>query len=115
MALIECPDCRTNVSEKATRCPRCGRSEQTPFSVMMTGLFLAFNAAMALWLGGELISDVGVPSRATQAWAPGSVIFGMLALVVRRRCAALRLTPDELRRRRRDRDSESDDRQGGRE
>lgn len=86
MAIVKCPDCRADVSTLATRCPRCGRSEQAPFSLMMAGLFLAFTAVMALGLVLELA--VWRAGEVVDAWATGSVILGVLALVARRRHVA---------------------------
>ena len=131
MAVIECPDCRANVSTIAASCPGCGRSEPTRLSMATTGLYLLFNVVMALLVVVEGLS------RVAQAWAIGSIILGVLAMVTRGRHAVRSqtgreqwppLTPEEKAaaargevllggpgRRRRDRDSESDDRQGGRE
>lgn len=88
MAIVKCPDCRADVSTRATRCPRCGRSEQTPLSLMMAGLFLVFNVTMALGLVLEL-SVWLVQGRVVSAWATGSVILGVLALVTRRHTAVV--------------------------
>lgn len=81
MALIKCPDCQTEVSDDAPSCVRCGRQfrERSMLGVTATGLFLVFNAVMALWFIGEL--GLGQTSRVTMPWATGSVILGMLALV----------------------------------
>lgn len=86
MALIKCPDCQTEVSDDAPSCVRCGRQfrERSMLGVTATGLFLVFNAVMALWFIGELglgFIGEGQTSRVTMPWATGSVILGMLALV----------------------------------
>ena len=149
MAIVQCPDCRADVSTIAASCPGCGRSEPTRLSMATTGLYLLFNVVMPLLAVAEGLS------RVAQAWAIGSVILGVLALVTRGRHAVRSqtgreqwppLTPEGKAavdrgvarrkaaahdaaaaargegllggrpgRRRRDRDSESDDRQGGRE
>lgn len=118
MALIECLDCRAKVSDKAASCPKCGRSEQTVASLLMAGLFLAYNAVMAV----AFVADLSVVVRGggvTQAWPIGSVILGMLVLVTRRRQAADRDVARSKAKARAAadarRESETDDRQGGRE
>ena len=82
MALIQCPDCQTEVSDDAPSCLRCGRQfrERSMLGVIATGLFLVFSFVMAVWLIGELLY-LGLPSRVMTPWATGSVILGMLALV----------------------------------
>ena len=82
MAIIKCPDCRADVSTIAASCPGCGRSEPTRLSMATTGLYLLFNAVVM-----PLLALVEGLSRVAQAWAIGSVILGVLALVTRGRHA----------------------------
>ena len=34
MALIKCPDCKTEVSNKAVACPKCGRPNEKKWTLM---------------------------------------------------------------------------------
>ena len=85
MALIQCPDCQTEVSDAAASCTKCGRvREPSAFGQFAKGLLLVFNAAMAVWFIVEVTSVLPQTSRVMVPWAAGSVILGMLALVYQR-------------------------------
>ena len=56
MALIQCPDCQTEVSDAAASCTKCGRvREPSALGQFAKGLLLVFNAAMAVWFIGEVM------------------------------------------------------------
>lgn len=108
MALISCPECKSEVSDTAYKCPKCGITIKKPrrgfFGRLYMGLFVLFNIIMAIWLFyywggmGKVIALEG-QSDAYQAgtalgatigtgiifafWALGDIILGMLVLLTR--------------------------------
>jgi len=67
MALIKCPECKTEVSDKADVCPKCAypiqgtvipRNRKVFFAllIMLFGLFVVF-------LGGMIVAFLGIASQ----------------------------------------------------
>lgn len=107
MALINCPECNTQVSDTAFKCTQCGFQLRKPKRSIMgkifKWLFILFNVLMALWvIGGFLtVGDVvtTAQSDAEQAgaaigatlgmgmllgfWVVGDIILGLLVLFTR--------------------------------
>ena len=74
MAIIKCPDCGNDISEKAVACPKCGFSLDTQSSVDQTGL--EWYMWLVLLCTGWIISLVyyfiqkdKAPTKAKQALA----------------------------------------------
>lgn len=108
MALISCPECEQQISDKATKCPGCGARIRKPkrgfFGTIFKWLFIAFNLLMIFWLisyfssigdmakGGSDAEQVGTAIGATigtgflaSIWVVGDIILGMLVLFTRAR------------------------------
>ena len=107
MALINCPECSTDVSESALKCPKCGVQLRKPkrgvIGKLIKWSFILFNILMAWWLvaGMNAASDVmsNASSSAEQAgaaigtglgatmiagtWVFGDIILGLLVLFTR--------------------------------
>ena len=82
MAIIQCPECKSNVSDKAYKCPNCGIMINKPkrgiTGLIFKGLFILFNAFMillliALWFTGS--SDPELQLGAAKAMGTGMLIF----------------------------------------
>ena len=58
MALINCPECDKEVSEKVFKCPNCGVVINKPkrgiTGVIFNTLFILFNSIMILWIGSVI-------------------------------------------------------------
>lgn len=109
MALIPCPECKTEVSDTAFKCTSCGYTIKKPtrgfFGKIFKWGFILFNVLMAVWLfsywgtvGGmmtESTSDAAQAGAAIGAtlgtgmlfvlWALGDIILGALVLFTRPR------------------------------
>lgn len=107
MALIRCPECDSEISDSAIKCPKCGKQLRKPRRSVMGKIFLwifyLFNAFMAWALvsGINAVSkDMGTPMSDAEMvgatigtglgigmmlmlWAMGAVITGLLALMTR--------------------------------
>jgi ssDNA-binding Zn-finger/Zn-ribbon topoisomerase 1 len=107
MALIQCPECQSEVSERALECPKCGvqlrRLKRGVFGKICKWAFIGFNLLMALWLFsywgsvGELTdsatSDAEMAGAAVGAtlgtgllfgfWVMGDIILGLFVLFTR--------------------------------
>ena len=85
MALIECPECKENISDKTTKCPKCGYIVNKPrrgfFGFIFKWSFIIFNIIMILWAisGGGIISD-GVSNATNDAEVVGASIGGALGM-----------------------------------
>jgi small-conductance mechanosensitive channel len=100
MAMIECPECNTEVSDSALRCPKCAYQINKPkrgfFGKIFKWLFILFNILMILWIwGGVSQSTEAINADASGAvavgtgigismllvlWAIGDIILGLLVL-----------------------------------
>jgi len=60
MPLINCPECSTEVSDTALKCPKCGVQLRKPkrgfFGKLVKWSFVGFNILMAIWLIGGMNS-----------------------------------------------------------
>ena len=73
MALIECPECFEQVSDKASKCPHCGARIRKPrrgvFGTLIKWLFILFNILMLFWvIGGIGVTNDAISSAKTSAW-----------------------------------------------
>jgi len=108
MAIVHCPECMSDVSDSAMRCPSCGVQLRKPtrsfFGKLVKWTFIIFNLLMAWWLLGGIgsaLEGVEAMSEAEQAgaaigtgigaflilaiWAFGDLILGLLVLFTRPR------------------------------
>ncbi|WP_353612827.1 zinc ribbon domain-containing protein [Mangrovibacter phragmitis] len=106
MPLINCPECSTEVSDTALKCPKCGVQLRKPkrgfFGKLVKWGFVGFNILMAIWLiGGMNSASEGMQalSGAEQAgaaigtgigamlilgiWVIGDIILGLFVLFTR--------------------------------
>lgn len=107
MALISCPECKSEVSSTAHKCMKCGKVINKPkrgfFGKIFKWSFIAFNVLMLVWLiSGMNAAANGTAQAATEAgragaavgtaigagivigvWAVGDIILGMLVLFTR--------------------------------
>ncbi len=107
MALINCPECTSEVSDSALKCPKCGVQLRKPtrgfFGKLFKFLFVVFNIIMAIWLfsywndishmNDGITSDAGKTGAAIGAtlgtgvllslWFFGDVILGLFVLFTR--------------------------------
>tara|TARA_B110000238_G_scaffold94558_1_gene103311 strand:+ start:288 stop:581 length:294 start_codon:yes stop_codon:yes gene_type:complete len=90
MALINCPECKTKVSDTAFDCPKCAASLKKPtrtiFGKLVKFLFTLFNIFMIIWVIGILLSSsagLGTQMAFTYVmfiWVLGDIIIGSLLL-----------------------------------
>lgn len=106
MALMKCPECSSEVSDTATRCPSCGVQLRKPrrrgFGKFVKWVFILFNILMIIWLivgfssateGYEQMSEAQQAGTAIGTtigvglilgiWAAGDVILGMFVFFTR--------------------------------
>ncbi len=106
MPLINCPECSTEVSDTALKCPKCGVQLRKPtrgfFGKIVKWGFIGFNIFMATWLvSGMMSASEGMQglSGAQQAgaaigtgigavlilgiWVVGDIILGLFVLFTR--------------------------------
>jgi len=107
MALINCPECTSEVSDTAIKCPRCGvqlrKIKRGFFGKLFKWAFILFNIIMLAWLvsyfnqlsdlAGTSVSDThktGVAIGGTLGtgmllglWVMGDVILGLFVLFTR--------------------------------
>lgn len=90
MALVNCSECRKEVSDSALRCPSCGKQLKKPrrsfFGRLIKLIFILFNIFMIYAVfkgmggGGEVISQAS--SEAERAGATLGAGLGLMALGV---------------------------------
>lgn len=72
MALINCPECSSEVSDSALKCPKCGVQLRKPtrgfFGKLFKYSFIFFNLLMGWWL----IAGMSAASKATLAASSGA-------------------------------------------
>ena len=83
MAMISCPECSSQVSESALKCPKCGYQLRKPkrgfFGKVFKFLFIAFNILMVLWLMAYMGSVGEISNNAvTDAERAGTAIGGTI-------------------------------------
>lgn len=107
MAMINCPECNEEVSDKASKCPKCGytirKAKRGFFGKIFKWSFILFNVFMIMWVvsfGGavtetdtSVMSDAEVAGTAIGAglgfgiqmviWLVGDVILGLFVLFTR--------------------------------
>jgi len=108
MALIHCPECKSEVSSTAHKCVKCGHVINKPkrglFGKLFKWSFIGFNVLMLLWM----VTGMSAASNATVAtseagrtgaavgtaigaglvlgiWVMGDIILGLLVLFTRPR------------------------------
>lgn len=106
MALINCPECQSEVSDSALKCPKCGVQLRKPkrgfFGKLFKWSFIGFNILMAFWLFsywgtvGEMTSSSSGAEKAGAAiggtigtgmlfglWMFGDIVLGLFVLFTR--------------------------------
>lgn len=106
MALVKCPECTTEVSDTALKCPKCGvqlrKLTRGFFGKIIKWTFIGFNILMAIWMVSGMSAatkSMEGLSGAEQAgaaigtgigaiviwgiWAIGAVILGLFVLFTR--------------------------------
>ncbi|MCP3680207.1 MAG: zinc ribbon domain-containing protein [Gammaproteobacteria bacterium] len=108
MALIQCKECKKEVSDKAMKCPGCGATLKLPkrgaLGQIFLWLFILFNGLMIYWLMsywgdiGNMDSQYAAGSLGDTAtgagaaigtslliflWAAGDLILGLFVLFTR--------------------------------
>ena len=88
MALINCPECQTEVSDTALKCPKCGvqlrKLKRGFFGKLFKWGFIGFNILMVIWLFsywgsvGELANTAGSDAEKAGAAIGGTIGTGML-------------------------------------
>lgn len=107
MKLVPCPACKTEVSDQAPTCMKCGHILRKPtrsfFGKLIKLAFIAFNALMLIWLvagmnaasehvasasseaqraGAEIGTAIGA-SMVIGVWAAGAIVLGLFVLLTR--------------------------------
>jgi len=106
MALINCPECQTEISDTALKCQKCGIQLRKPkrgfFGKLIKWSFIGFNILMAIWLVagmGKATEGMEALSGAEQAgaaigtglgaamifgiWFFGDIVLGLFVLFTR--------------------------------
>jgi hypothetical protein len=107
MALLNCPECNSEISEKAKLCPKCGmqllKPSRTIFGKIVKWLFIGFNIYMLFaFVKGVGNASQGIENATSEAakagatigtglgammlifvWAAGSFILGLFTLFTR--------------------------------
>lgn len=87
MALINCPECSTEVSETATRCPHCGvqlrKPKRTLFGKLIKWSFIGFNLLMLVWfVGGMSAATEGMEALSGAEQAGAAIGTGLSATMI---------------------------------
>ncbi len=90
MSLINCPECSEEVSDSATKCPKCGlqliKPKRSLFGKLVKFVFICFNIFMPIWLivgMGAATEGMEAMSGAEQTGAAiGTGIGFMLILTI---------------------------------
>lgn len=107
MALVNCPECKSEISDSATKCPKCGvqliKATRSAFGKLIKYSFIAFNILMLIWLiVGMGTASQHITNTATQAeqagaaigtgigamliiivWVMGDIVLGLFTLLTR--------------------------------
>ncbi len=106
MAMINCPECNEEVSDSASKCPKCGflinKPKRSIFGKIIKWSFILFNLLMLVWIIGGVGSateGMDAMSGAEQAgaaigtglgammlvgiWIAGDIILGLFVLFTR--------------------------------
>lgn len=85
MAIIQCSECASEISDNAFDCPLCGAKLKKPkrsvFGQIIKWTFILFNGLMIWWMFASfvLISD-GVGGAASDAEMAGNAIGGAIGI-----------------------------------
>ncbi|MBT7558804.1 zinc ribbon domain-containing protein [Candidatus Woesearchaeota archaeon] len=106
MSMIKCPECSSEVSDSALKCPSCGvqlrKAKRGFFGKLVKWGFIGFNIIMLIWLVGgmgaatdgmEAMSEAEKAGTAIGAgigmamifgvWVVGDIILGLFVLFTR--------------------------------
>lgn len=107
MALLNCPECNSEISESAKTCPKCGvqlyKPQRTFFGKIVKWSFVIFNIFMLFsFIAGMGNASKGIESATSEAeragatigtgigamviiiiWASGAFILGIITLLTR--------------------------------
>lgn len=107
MALIDCPECKKQVSDTALTCSHCGfalrKPRRGPVGQIFKWLFILFNLAMAWWFAAATLSiGDGLDAGASDAelagagaavavvwsfiglwWIVGALVLGLFVLMTK--------------------------------
>ena len=107
MALVNCPECKSEISDTASKCPKCGvqlkKATRSAFGKLVKYSFIAFNILMLIWfvvgMGAASQHVTNAASEAEQAgaaigtgigamlivgvWVMGDIILGLFTLLTR--------------------------------
>lgn len=88
MALINCPECQTEVSDTALKCPKCGvqlrKLQRGFFGKLFKWGFIGFNILMLIWLFsywgsvGDIANTASSDAEKAGAAIGGTIGTGML-------------------------------------
>ena len=88
MALINCPECSTEVSDTAMKCPKCGvqlrKTKRGIFGKLVKWSFIGFNLLMVIWLFsywgsiGDIANTAGSEAGRAGATIGGTIGTGIL-------------------------------------
>lgn len=85
MAMIKCPECGKEVSDKTYKCPNCGvvinKPKRGVTGVIFKTIFILFNAIMILWFIGLFMTGSGDPEMANAEATAKAVGSGMLFFI----------------------------------
>lgn len=104
MPMIDCPECKNEISDSAMKCPKCGvqlrKAKRGVFGTIFKWLFILFNVFMAyalftgLGASSEVVSSASTGAEQTGAaigtglgamfllsiWVVGDIILGLFVL-----------------------------------
>jgi hypothetical protein len=106
MPLIQCPECKAEVSDQATKCVKCGYAIRKPrrgiFGKLVKWAFILFNVLMLVWLIAGMNAAANATQPGTEAgkagaaigtaigagliialWVAGDIILGLFVLFTR--------------------------------
>lgn len=89
MPLVNCPECASEISSEAFKCPKCGKSLKTPkrsiFGKIMKWSFILFNVLMLIWLVtgmNRAVDNIGEINSVHDAGSAVGAGIGAVMLIV---------------------------------
>jgi hypothetical protein len=86
MAMINCPECSSEVSDSAMKCPNCGVQLRKPkrgfFGKLVKYSFIVFNVLMVLWLVGGMGAATEGMDAMSEAEKAGTAVGAGLGMAV---------------------------------
>lgn len=87
MAIISCPECQTDVSDSALKCPKCGvqlrKAKRSFFGKIIKWSFIAFNILMLIWMVAGMNKATSGMDKLTSAEQAGAAIgTGIGAMII---------------------------------